>query len=142
MSRVETRAGKRKRERDANAGEALAGLPNHLVATHVFRYFEDPADLARLRVVSPGMRDAVNATGPEIKEIELDDYSAVNLGCLSALRRLQRRGLLTHKNFHFHFLCQSAARAGELEVLQWLHANGCPWDKETRAWAVSRGYYE
>ena len=25
--------------------------------------------------------------------------------------------------------CRWAARGGHLEVLQWLHANNCPWDQ-------------
>eukprot|EP00230_Micromonas_polaris_P003762 CAMPEP_0119215770 /NCGR_PEP_ID=MMETSP1327-20130426/13222_1 /TAXON_ID=38833 /ORGANISM="Micromonas pusilla, Strain RCC2306" /LENGTH=46 /DNA_ID= /DNA_START= /DNA_END= /DNA_ORIENTATION= len=39
-----TRKEKRERGRDANAGEAFARLPNHLVVTHVLRpeYFDDP----------------------------------------------------------------------------------------------------
>ena len=46
---VETRM--RKREHDAsaaNAGEAIPGLLNDIVVTHVLRsvYFDDPADLA------------------------------------------------------------------------------------------------
>ena len=65
---VETRARKRTRERrDAtapNAGEAIPGLLNDIVITHVLRSenFDDPADLARLPAVSHAMRDAVAAT--------------------------------------------------------------------------------
>jgi hypothetical protein len=29
-----------------------------------------------------------------------------------------------------------AARAGHLELLQWAHANGCPWDESTCAMAA------
>ena len=40
-----------------------------------------------------------------------------------------------------------AAMEGHLEVLQWAHANGCPWDRNTRnfasghvlEWAVANG---
>jgi hypothetical protein len=28
-------------------------------------------------------------------------------------------------------LCSNAAENGHLEVLQWAHANGCPWDEDT-----------
>tara|TARA_B110000093_G_scaffold150069_1_gene163848 strand:- start:160 stop:399 length:240 start_codon:yes stop_codon:yes gene_type:complete len=40
-----TRARKRKRERDANAGDAIPGLLNDIVVAHVLRseYFDDPA---------------------------------------------------------------------------------------------------
>jgi len=63
----------------ADAQELIPGLPDHLVVTHVLRadYFDDPADLARLPAVSRAMRDAVE------------------LGCLSAVQRLQRGGRLS-----------------------------------------------
>ena len=66
-SGVETRAHKRKRERldanAANAGDAIPGLLNDIVVTHILRSenFDDPADLARLPAVSHAMRDAVAA---------------------------------------------------------------------------------
>ena len=93
--RVETRAAKKHRERDANAVEAIPGLPEDIVVTDILRsgYFDDPADLARLRVVSPAMRDAVVATGLKIEEIK--DIIARKIVCVSALLRLQRRGLLS-----------------------------------------------
>ena len=61
----------------ANAGEAIPGLLNDIVITHVLRseYFDDPADLARLPAVSRAMRDAVAATGLRFKE--LDEKRAV-----------------------------------------------------------------
>ena len=70
---VETRAKKRKRERrDAYALGAIPGLPDHLVVAHVLRseYFDDPADLARLKAVSRAMRDAVVATGLRFEELD------------------------------------------------------------------------
>jgi len=82
---VETRARKKKRERRdataANAGEAIPGLLNDIVVTHVLRSenFDDPADLARLPAVSRAMRDAVAATGLQFEE--LDEYDASMLGC-------------------------------------------------------------
>ena len=91
---VETRSRKKKRERRdataANAGEAIPGLLNDIVVTHVLRSenFDDPADLARLPAVSRTMRDTVAATGLRFEEIDEDD--AVELGCLSALERLER----------------------------------------------------
>ena len=122
MLGVETRSSKRKRERrDAHTGEAFPGLPNHLVVAHILRsaYFDDPADLARLPAVSRAMRDAVAATGLQLQE--LYEFEAARLGCLSAVWRLQRRGLLTRQEY----LYAAAAENGHLEVLQWLHAEGC-----------------
>ena len=65
---VETRARKRKRERrDAlNAGQAIPGLLNDIVVTHVLKseHFDDPADLARLPAVPCGeSRDARRGGG-------------------------------------------------------------------------------
>ena len=110
-----------------DAQEAITGLPDHLVVTHVLRseYFDDPADLARLPAVSRGMRDAVAATGLQIEE--LDEDEAVNLGCLSALQRRQRQGRLSRQEY----LCQAAARSGQLEELKALRENGTPWGIST-----------
>ena len=90
---METRVKKQKRERrDANAGEAIPRLPNHIVVTHVLRseHFDDPADLARLPAVSRAMRDAVAATGLAFEELHED--KALWLGCFSAVQRLLRGG--------------------------------------------------
>ena len=158
----------RKRKRDAhvaNAGEAIPGLLNDIVVTHVLtsENFDDPADLARLPAVSRAMRDTVAATG--LRFLELCERRAVELGCLSALQRRQRRGLLSREEY----LCKAAARSGQLEelkvlradgcpwsdwtcwgaadgghleVLQWLRAKSCPWDERTCAWAADSGYLE
>ena len=117
----------------ADAQEALPGLPNHLVVTHILRseYFDDPADLARLPAVSRTMRDAVAETGLQFEE--LVENEAVELGCLSVLKRLQRGGRLSRQEYH----CQAAARSGQLEELQALRENGCPWDTST-SWAAAR----
>ena len=82
---VLARAFMRKRQRDTHADEAIPGLPDHLVVTHVLRseYFDDPADLARLPAVSRAMRDAVADTGLQFKE--LSEYRAACLGCLCAV---------------------------------------------------------
>ena len=82
------------------------------------------------------MRDAVAAT--ELQFEELDEDEAVKLGCLSAVQRLQRGGRLSRKEG----LCEAAARSGQLEVLQWLRANDCPWDKYTCAHAAGGGHLE
>ena len=111
----------------ADAQEAFPGLPNHVVITHILRteHFDDPADLARLPAVSRAMRDAVAATGLGFTELNEDD--AVELGCLSAVRRLRRRGILSYRPY----VCAAAARSGLLEELKVLRANGCPWDWST-----------
>ena len=162
-SGVDTRAGKRTRERDAHAGEAIPGLPLDVVVSHVLREenLPDPADLAHLRGVSRGMRDAVDATGRRIKE--LDEYTALDLGYVTTLRCLQRRGRLSRKEFLCHaaarsgqleelkalraescpwtvYTCQAAATGGHLEVLQWARANGCTWNKHTCAVAAEGGH--
>ena len=90
---METRARKRTREtreRDLDGGEAITGLPNDIVVTLILRseYFDAPADLARLPAVSRAMRDAMAATGLRFQE--LGEYRAAELGCFSALKRLQR----------------------------------------------------
>ena len=97
----------------ADAQEAIPGLPDHLVATHILNseYFDDPADLARLPAVSRGMRDAVAETGLRFEE--LDEKRAAELGCLSALYRRQRGGRLSRRER----LCEAEARVGNLEVL-------------------------
>ena len=121
-----------------DAGEAIPGLLNDIVITHVLRseHFDDPADLARLPAVSRAMRDAVAATGLQFKE--LHEYGALNIGCVSALQRLQRGGRLSRQEL----LCQAAARGGHLEKLKWARANGCPWDGWTCAGAAKGGHLE
>ena len=138
----ETRASKRKRAcRDAtaaNAGEAIPRLPNDIVFTHVLNseYFDDDADLARLPAVSRAMRDAVADTGLRFQE--LDEYHAVELGCLSALRRRQRGGRLSRRER----LCGAAARSGNLEELTALRANRCQWSEDTCSFAAVGGHLE
>ena len=90
---VETRARKRKREdRDAQAGVAFPGLPFDVAVSIVEEHVPDPADLAVLRGVSRGMRDAVDATGLKLEEMLEED--AAERGCLSTLKCLRRRGRL------------------------------------------------
>ena len=165
---METAVRKRKREkseRDAEAQEAIPGLPDHLVVTHVLRpeHFDDPADLARLPAVSRVMRDAMATTGLRFRE--LDEEEAVELGCLRAVLRRQRRGLLSRpervcetlarsgqleklKLFRENNIpwdvgtCSAAARGGHLEVIQCARANVCPWDAETCMGAAEGGHLE
>jgi hypothetical protein len=129
MGGKKARARKKKSERcrEGNEGEAIPGLLDDIVVTHVLRseHFDDPADLARLPALSRAMRYAVAATGLRFEE--LDENRAAELGCLSAVRRLQRGGRLSRQER----LCQAAARGGHLEELKALRADGCPWDMNT-----------
>ena len=123
---------------DANGGEAIPGLLDDIVITHVLRSenFDDPADLARLPAVSRAMRDAVAATGLQFKE--LDEEGAVVLGCVSAVERLWRGGRLSRQLLR----CAAAARGGDLEKLMALRADGCPWDEDTCHGAAEGGHLE
>jgi hypothetical protein len=38
--------------------------------------------------------------------------------------------------------CACAAMGGKLEVLQWAHRNGCPWDEHTCYWAETGGHLD
>ena len=98
----------------ADAQDAIPGLLDHLVATHILRseHFDDPADLARLPAVSRAMCDAVAATGLRFQELGED--AAVALGCLSALERWQRQGRLSRQEL----FCEAAARSGQLDELK------------------------
>ena len=109
----------------ADAQDAIPGLPDHVVVTHILRseYFDEPAYLARLPAVSRAMRDAVAETGLRFEE--LDEWKAAELGCLSALKRRKREGRLSYQER----LCQAAARSGQLEKLKSLRADGCPWNE-------------
>ena len=121
-----------------DAQGAFARLPDHLVATHILRseYFDDPADLARLPAVSRAMRAAV--AGMVLQFKELDEKRAVELGCLSALQRRQRQGRLSRQEY----LCQAAAKSGQLQELKVLRENSCPWDEKTCSGAAEGGHFE
>ena len=141
MSSKKARARKKKREkreRDAITSEAIPGLPDHLVVAHVLRseQSDDPADLARLPAVSHAMRGAVAKTGLRFEQ--LGEWEAVNLGCLSAVKRLQRGGRLSRRER----LCQAAARSGQLEELKVLRADGWPWDEHACGEAALGGHLE
>ena len=71
MEGVETRGHDDTRDVvDAQAGVAIPGLSFDLIVAHVLRedHLPDPADLAVIRSVSRGMRDAVDATVRKIEE--------------------------------------------------------------------------
>ena len=126
-------------------------------------FLPEPGDLGRLRAVSKDMRDAVDATGREIKK--LSNLEAAELGDVSLLKDRHSRGLLDEE----YLLCAAAARNGDLEelkalradkwpwnwrtcaytawggnldILKWARANGCPWDEDTCAFAAKGGHLE
>ena len=123
----------------SDAQEAIPGLPDHLVVTHVLgsEVLRDPLLLARLRAVSHAMRSAVAETGREVRDPG-SDIQAVELGCLSTLKHRQSRGRLSHQEY----LCRTAARGGHLEKLQEFRANGRPWGVMTCAMAAGHGHLE
>ena len=133
---VQTRERKRTRVLDAQAGVAFPGLPFDVAVSLVEKHLPDPADLAVLRAVSKGMRDAVDATGRKIEEFEEDD--AAERGYLSTLKCLRRRGRLSDERL----LCAAAARIGDLEALKALRAENFPWDSHTCAFAARGGHLE
>ena len=149
----------------ADAPGGFSSLPLDVISTHILRsdFLPEPGDLGRLRAVSRGMRDAVDATGREIKK--LSDMDAMNLGYVSLLKDRHSRGLLEDeylvcgaaarsgqleelkafraKNFPWNqWTCAYAAEGGHLEVLKWARANDCPWDERTCSWAATRGHLE
>ena len=132
---VGTRACKKLRTLDVQADVVI---PFDVIVTHVLRQenLPDPADLAVLRGVSRTMRDAVDATGRHIDE--LDEIDAACRGYLTTLRCRQRRGHLSREER----LCQAAARSGQFEELQDLRAENCPWDEHTCAGAAEGGHLE
>jgi hypothetical protein len=113
---------------------AIPGLPTEVVVFHVLKSenFRDPGHLAQLRVVS----HAVAATGHPVNDLTEEQY--VELGCVNALQRLQRGGTLSKEEL----LCEVAARCGQLEELQQLRENGCPWDEVTCSAAAGCGHLE
>ena len=64
-------------------------LPLNILSSE---FLPETADLGRLRAVSKVMRDAVDATGREIKK--LLDREAVDLGYVSVLKERHTRGVL------------------------------------------------
>ena len=135
---LETRAQKGKRQRDAQVGEAIPGLPNDVVVAHILtsESLPDPIDLARLTAVSRAMHDAVAATGRKAEETEPGE--AAKLGYLSTPKHLHARGRLSDTKL----LCEACASSGQLEELKALRADGCPWDEGTCSGAERSGHLE
>tara|TARA_B110000967_G_scaffold192210_1_gene218622 strand:+ start:1525 stop:2265 length:741 start_codon:yes stop_codon:yes gene_type:complete len=115
---------------------AIPGLSDDVVLCHVLGRIKDPTDLAILRAVSRAMRDAVAATGHRVKMATWEH--ATRFGYLSTLKHRHQQGRLELSEY----LLQLAAETGQLEVVKWLRANGCPWDEMTCSWAAQGGRLE
>ena len=113
---------------------AIPGLSDDVVLCHVLGRIKDPTDLAILRAVSRAMRDAVAATGHRVKMATWEH--ATRFGYLSTLKHRHQQGRLELSEY----LLQLAAETGQLEVVKWLRANGCPWDAGTIALARKYGH--
>jgi len=146
----------------AAARVGFSSLPLDVISTHILRsdFLPEPGDLRSLRAVSKGMRDAVDATGREIKK--LSNLEAAELGYLSLLKDRRTRGLPSYfwkEETRFRcppekwdrerrncpwdeYTCSYAAKGGHLEVLKWARESGCPWTGDTRRLAASKGYVE
>ena len=149
----------------ADARGAFSSLSVDVVSTHILRsdFLPEPADLGRLRAVSSWLREAVDATGREIKK--LSNADAKVLGYVSLLKDRHSRGLLEDESYLcaaaaskgdleelkglcadkwlWNWLtCSYAAERGHLEVLKWARENGCPWDEGTCRNAAERGHLE
>ena len=99
----------------------------------------DPVDRALVRAVSRSMRDAVDATGRDIENLNTSTEcrDAAKLGWLSTLKNRLRRGIL-----HKPSVCTEAAMGGHLEIVKWARKNGCPWDEKTCSGAAKGGHLE
>jgi hypothetical protein len=131
-------ARRRRRTRRPEAPDLLSSLPLDVISTHILRsdFLPETGDLGRLRAVSKRMRDAVDATGREIKK--LSNLEAAELGDVSLLKDRHSRGLLDDE----YLLCAAAARNGDLEMLKAPRANDCPWNKWTCVEAAYGGHLE
>ena len=118
-----------------HAEEAFPGIPQDVVVTHILTSVTDPIVLARLRAVSRAMRDAVERTGILVEEMTTG--VAVELGCLETLQHKLQKARLDKSE-----VCTFAAKGGQLEVIRWARAHGCPWDEWTSAQAAWGGQLE
>ena len=122
----------------AAARKDISSLPLDVFSTHILssEFLPETADLGRLRAVNKGMRDAVDATGREIKK--LSNEEAMHLGYVSLLKERHTRGVLKDECL----TCAAAARNGDLEELKALRAEKFPWDWEKCALAALYGHLE
>ena len=109
----------------ADAQEGTSNIPSYSTT-------RSPADLARIRAFTDVIRDAIGEYG---SITELSPTEAARRGCLGTLKSLHRRGRMMFDKE----LCKAAARGGQLEVLQWLRENDCPWNADTYVGAAHGG---
>ena len=156
LRRRRQRTRKKERENDEGAAahgadqqEALPGLPDHVVVTHVFRFLSSkPIDLARLRAVSRPLRDAVDTTGREIKGFTAEE--AAQLGYLSTVQHKLRgkrynMGEKLHKpitGFLYWKVIDCAVKGGHVNTVKWLRIKGCTLTGHMSLGAVQHGYVE
>ena len=146
----------------------FSSLPLDLISTHILRsdFLPEPGDLRSLRAVSRGMRDAVDATGREIKK--LSNLEAAELGDLSLLKDRRTRGLPSYfweEETRFFVLTKGIKREKK-EDEKWPRKdrvdsrnrprdkpealrcalgppqNACPWDEWPCAYAARGGHLE
>ena len=126
----------------ADAGEAIPGLPNHVVEAKILSCLFDIADFARLRAVSPAMREMVDELANGRRLSEPDMHFAAKVGNWLTIKRLHQQG---HPRTDIE-VCLAAAEGGRIDVLQWARAEGYAWDEWTcnaSAWGgclVARRY--
>jgi hypothetical protein len=67
--------------------------------------------------------------------------STIATACLVGNLEIVKRELTNPSQLH-HSYCKNAALNGHFELLQWLHAFGCPWNETATAAAVSGEHFE
>jgi hypothetical protein len=112
-------------------------------------FLPEPVDLGRLRAVSKDMRDAVDATGREIKK--LSNLEAAELGYLTLLKDRRTRGLPSYfweEELGFFDPPEEWESFSDIEInermeeLKARRKNHCPWDEWTCAGAAKGGHLE
>jgi len=112
-------------------------------------FLPEPGDLGRLRAVSKDMRDAVDATGREIKK--LSNLEAAELGYLSLLKDRRTRGLPSYfweEELGFFDPPEEWESFSDIEInermeeLKARRKNHCPWGEWTCAGAAKGGHLE
>jgi hypothetical protein len=125
-------------------GEARPELPLDIVISHVLKeeHLSDPADLAVLRAVSKGMRDAVDATGRHIRYVG-DLERAASRGWLRMIVCMVRRGGPDYYVIGYPKLfCQAAASCGQLKILKLFRKSDLIMDERTCVGAARGGHFE
>ncbi len=93
----------------------------------IFKYF-NPAQLAVLRATAKAFHPYINSLAKSKNKLTIEDW--VRYGSFHIIKLLQ-------KNIE---LSSQLAKYGHLEMLQWVRANGCPWDENTCGFAARSGY--